>query len=356
MAYEDGSATTPTTSPVIEMPITVFSPSGTTPLVNSTNASNIDTAENNFIADNFSNGILSENSEYQNTNSSGGLVYYDAAARTTTILNPDTAEISVYNANTNRLTIYTDNPETSGYSLYIDPESGVGFSTEGTVSNGNGASFPVNSSTLQNFYPTAGINLDAVVADYNSNPFRLEPNTILHNSNDGFSYVDYRPVYQVNSSGDITGGESPSDFKYYFEKAGFVGPYDINNYETYTDFYEANKNLDIFGTLSNQFSDSIETLIDKNGEIGIAWADLDTTYNQILSEFDDLFNVGVLDISAALSPLKESYSKAKVEIEEFLSKVASEYSRVSAEKARILEERAREEAARKAAQSPSAPQ
>ena len=141
MAYEvneyntENSTTAPVESPVVEMPVTVFSPLETPPLVNATNVNNIDTAENNFIIDNYANGILSENSEYQTTNSSGGLVYFDPVANTTTILNPSTAEISVYNKNNEMLTVYTTDPKTSGYSLHIDNSDGVSYTEEGLISN-----------------------------------------------------------------------------------------------------------------------------------------------------------------------------------------------------------------------------
>lgn len=351
MAYEynEGNSTTaPVESPVVEMPVTVFSPLETPPLVNATNVNNIDTAENNFISDNYANGILSENSEYQTTNSSGGLVFVDSVANTTTILNPDTAEISVYNNNTEMLTVYTTDPKTSGYSLHIDNSDGVAYSQEGTIYNDSGASFPVSSGTLQQFYGVNGVNRRALMDDYRNSSYTSVPSMTLPSLGNSLSNVsDARPVVQVNSNSEIVNGESPSDFKYYFDQVGYIGPYDIDNYDTYEEFYELDKKYDVFGTISDNFDKSIEQLLDVNGEIGSAWADIDTDYKKILSEFDDLFNVGGLDISAALSPLKECYSSAKGDIDAFLSEVSAEYSSVSAKKRAILAARAAAAAAAK---------
>lgn len=328
----------PTTSPGVQMPITVFAPADNAPTVNTGNVGN----EINFISDNSEN-FLSDDSEYYTTNSSGGLVYHDANARTTTILNPGTGEISVYDADTQMVTVYTDDENTTGYSMHVNSsfDSGVGFSTEGTISNGKGSSFPVNSGTLQNFYTTNGVDLDAITEDYSNSFTMMNPTTSLRGPGDTFATAaSALPVHEINSSGEIVGGDSPSDFKQYFDMCGYVGPYDIDNYDTYTQFYEADQKLDIFGTLSDNFSDEIDALISETGEIGTAWGDLNTDFNNILSEFDDLFSVGGLDVSVGLAPLKESYATAKEAVDSFLEAVATEYSRVSDEKKRILEERA----------------
>ncbi len=347
---EDVSSTVAPSVPGVQMPVTVLAPNGTAPTVNTANAASEGSSghEINFVTDNRENGILSENSEYYTTNSSGGLVYVDKSANTTTILNPKTGEASVYNADTEMVTVYTDDPSTSGYSLHVDSTYGVNFTPEGKIVNGNGEGFEVNSGTMQNFYSTNGLDLDAVSESYsNSNPYsNVDPSSLLRGPN--ASATAGTSVYVINSDGVITDevGESPSDFAKYFEMADVFGAsYVLDNCSTYAEFYDAVENYDVFGILDDRFSSSIDAMTSETGTIGTAWADFEQDFDTILNEFDDLFSVGGLNISAALSPLKESYSAAKTEVDAFLTSVAEEYSSVSARKAEILRQRALQEAA-----------
>lgn len=131
-----------------------------------------------------------------------------------------------------------------------------------------------------------------------------------------------------------------SDFKSYISKTESVPPSEIENCDSFLDVYNVAQQYDVFGTLNKRFSNSINNLTSENGKIGAAWGDIDTEFNSIFSKCENLFNVNGLGIESALEPLKESYSKAKTSVDDFLADVAAEYANVTAKKEEILAARA----------------